>query len=371
MVPLFSEYLTTVAEKVRSELGLMNCEPVTSLLIGFAAEMRRSQSYSVTKEAVRALSGLSEDSFVKHTSLYVRLLDENIVIHETTQDDGVGRVSFTYDEFRDFMLAKELIGSLGWLQPDRDADSVAEEAELVFREEGVWDFLMGSVPYMILLLDEADKKESARALVEFFGRSARGTSDVRHIVLLAMAQLKQPTVVRDVWEEYLLSADSAFRLAAIEVLGGMCARHTEFTLELLRLILRSHRGRSYDSQQTAWQVARQVERLADTSPAEAVGFIQDEVAIASTAARVTMCACLRRTVQAQPLSSMLLLEKYLVDPDPLVQRVAVSTAEHIWATGRASVLERTLLAAEMPGLRQWLGRRKASSVARTQKEETC
>lgn len=108
---LFEKYLDKKVERLALANGSLFrvAESVTNCLQSIAAEMLDSKEVSLPEQRVTTLTG--DSGRLRHDSLYVRLLDEDIILDEipdTRRSQLARRVRFVYEAFFEFLLAREL-----------------------------------------------------------------------------------------------------------------------------------------------------------------------------------------------------------------------------------------------------------------------
>ena len=119
--PLFEKYLEKKVERLAAARGdlFRAAESVTGCLQSIAAEMLDTHDVSVPEKRATVLTG--DTGRLDSQSLYVRLLDEDIILDEfpdTRRNQLARRVRFVYEAFLEFMLARELASRYDGLTND-------------------------------------------------------------------------------------------------------------------------------------------------------------------------------------------------------------------------------------------------------------
>jgi len=109
--PLFERYLEKKVQRValQNQSLFRAEESVTMVLQSIAAEMLTTRDMSVPEGRIPLLTG--ESQHLRRDSIYIRLLDEDILIEEIPDERSstlARRVRFVYEAFLEFMLAREM-----------------------------------------------------------------------------------------------------------------------------------------------------------------------------------------------------------------------------------------------------------------------
>jgi HEAT repeat protein len=119
--PLFERYLEKKVQRValQNQSLFRAEESVTGVLQSIAAEMLTTRDMSVPEGRIPSLTG--ESQHLRRDSIYIRLLDEDIIIEEIPDERSptlARRVRFVYEAFLEFMLAREM--TVRWRQKTND-----------------------------------------------------------------------------------------------------------------------------------------------------------------------------------------------------------------------------------------------------------
>lgn len=129
--PLFDKYLERKARKVAEErpARLRAEDDIQRILARMAKEMLAASEVSLPEATMSTLTG--DEDYLSSNSLYVRLLDEDVVIEEIPDETSpllFRRVRFVYEAFLEYMIARVLEGE--W-KGRTDEEIVAEIAALL------------------------------------------------------------------------------------------------------------------------------------------------------------------------------------------------------------------------------------------------
>jgi HEAT repeat protein len=109
--PLFERYLQKKVQRVAlQDQSLFRAEEnITMILQAIAGEMLSTREMSVPESRIPSLT--SDAQHLRRDSIYIRLLDEDIIIEEIPDQESTNltrRVRFVYEAFLEFMLAREM-----------------------------------------------------------------------------------------------------------------------------------------------------------------------------------------------------------------------------------------------------------------------
>lgn len=123
--PLFEKYLDKKAQRVSSERLFFRAQAtVVQVLEAIAQEMLDTRIMSIPETRIPAITG--DAQHLRRDSLYIRLLDEDIMLEEIPDNNSttlLRRVRFVYEAFLEFMLARVLAAS--WT--DRQDEAITAE----------------------------------------------------------------------------------------------------------------------------------------------------------------------------------------------------------------------------------------------------
>jgi hypothetical protein len=168
---LFDTYIVNKTEQVRLALGHRDSAAVRRYLYRLVGYMFGRAVTNVSSLELGAATG--DEATSTYDSLYVKLLDEDIIIEERPGDTtDERRVSFVYEEFMEFLLARSM------LTGDRDARPIALEVFAALDQQlAKWVNARGVGEYVALMLMAGDVDRSrGEALV--FLREMATASDV-------------------------------------------------------------------------------------------------------------------------------------------------------------------------------------------------
>lgn len=148
---LFDIYFNRKADQIRQALRHHSSSQVSQAMLRLAGTMRTYRTQTLPAEDAIAQGGDTENTVEE--SIYVRLLDEDIIIEEKPGDSLAARqVSFVYEEFLEYLVARGLFAS------SRQAHfrEAARVVNLLAAEVRTWVNARGVVEYFVLMLLDAD-----------------------------------------------------------------------------------------------------------------------------------------------------------------------------------------------------------------------
>lgn len=154
---LFDIYLSRKADQIRKALAHRNSDLVLRYLLNLVAFMFTKVTTVLKTSDIENATGDPNTS--TEDSLYLRLLDEDIIIEEQPGDDiNSRRISFVYEEFMEYLLARSIVK-----EPKRLG---IESVENIFsRLNGVlsdWVNARGVGEYVaLMLMDEPSTRTKA------------------------------------------------------------------------------------------------------------------------------------------------------------------------------------------------------------------
>jgi hypothetical protein len=160
---LFDDYLSVKLGEVqgRARSGLYDSSGVLLRLYDIVKVMREKRQRSVPKGDLQEL--WAEDIY-SLDSIYAAVLDEDIVLEEGLGRDDEPRVYFVYEEFMEYLAAREIIYSRQWME--KSAGSVVAELEEVLSDVGAFVNLFGIIEYISLMLVERRELDVWQMLTE-------------------------------------------------------------------------------------------------------------------------------------------------------------------------------------------------------------
>ena len=342
--PLFDRYLTRKVERIAHERRrlLREDERVVRILEGIAAELVETREVSLPEARMPALTG--EPEHLSADSLYVRLLDEDIMIEEVPDPVASGlkrRVRFVYEAFLEYMIARVIVSRWRHLTNEAIVESLAALLEptasmhntlgaLTFLEEF---FIERQLMYWRAFMQRghAWQAMAVRALRE---THPEDMNVLHKDALAAGLELGTPDVRREILE--ILSEDTAHAVLdpAYEAVLQTMAHDPRLEIRLAALEILKERWDTLDAAvrvracQMAWDRSKEVRRTSLpllgrlTGPERRTFFVELHHASRSDSGPTRSYAIFAANVRRFPMAKQMLGDA-LADPYQWVRRAAL------------------------------------------------
>ena len=233
---LLREFWARKIEHVAEVWNLRQTDAVARLVLTVAGLMRHRQSTSVPRDEVAKALAATPTELDSSTSLYSRVLDEEIVLEENVDEDaGIRNVIFVYDRFSEYAIALSLYTTEQWYS--KSAEQILIETGQLMAQEQSFGTLRGVLEFLVQRLEDrrpADEIQFAilRRMVEVNLKWANiGTS----LTFQLDPELSGLAFWNFVWE--LTRSDKGFvRRMVAEHVGLQVSRDSEKVLAVLNLL---------------------------------------------------------------------------------------------------------------------------------------
>lgn len=172
---LFDEYYTRKIEQIRYFLRHKNADVVSRFILDIAFFLYKNTTTHVLTDEIYDATGHSDTS--TESSLYLRLLDEDIVIEEDPTGNIESRkVYFVYEEFMEYVLAKAFLVKYKKTRK-KTIFEIYDDLKMVSEE---WVNARGVIEYFVLMLlgsNETKEKNEGYELLEHMTVSTNNWSD--------------------------------------------------------------------------------------------------------------------------------------------------------------------------------------------------
>lgn len=169
---LFDEYWRRKRQEIAVRLGLgkTGIRRVESFLFKLVDAM--SDQYTSQLPLYQVEKATSETDLESEKSLYLRFLDEDIIIEELPPGNNERfymdrRVSFVYDEFYDYMTALSYMRKHDW--NNKDEKALCLDMVDLIEDSRSYEQLKGVAEYLILLAEEKAHHEALCAILARMG----------------------------------------------------------------------------------------------------------------------------------------------------------------------------------------------------------
>jgi hypothetical protein len=156
---LFDVYLDRKTDHIRESLGHRNRDAVLSYLFDLVAFMFQHVTAGVFTSRLKDVTGDADTS--TQESLFLRLLDEDIILEERPSDDVyIRRVGFVYEEFMEYLAARVAV-----TEPQRLGVAAIDDLFPVLRNKlARWINARGVAEYVALMLLTSPRVSRDRAI---------------------------------------------------------------------------------------------------------------------------------------------------------------------------------------------------------------
>jgi hypothetical protein len=149
--PLFDVYWQRKVSSVKDRLEHREPREVERLLLSIAREMRLGKSQILTFSQVTRATGLKD--FETKNSPYTLILDEGIILEQIPSRSGwkSPRISFVYEEFMEYAMARELTQNLVAITNDTKRRNTLL---VVLKDVGQFSNVYGVLVYLLPMLEQ-------------------------------------------------------------------------------------------------------------------------------------------------------------------------------------------------------------------------
>jgi hypothetical protein len=218
---LFDVYLSRKADQIRKLLGHMNADQVSTYLFNLVSFMFRNLTTVISTTEVGDATGNPDTS--TQQSLYLHLLDEDIIIEEQPGNDvHTRRVSFVYEEFMEYLLAKSII-----LQPKQFNITSVEDIFLMLdatlRE---WVNARGVGEYTALMLMDSSHSSTNDVAIRFLGMMARRGETWCDAFWSVIGKCPESYLGPSIFDEFYMAIDGLSNSRAIKKALSAMSRYS-------------------------------------------------------------------------------------------------------------------------------------------------
>lgn len=225
---LFSIYLSRKFEQIREALNHRDARLIQRFVQEIALKMFESSAGVLPLEEVETATGERDTS--THESIYVRLLDEDIVLEEHPGGSlEEKRVSFVYEEFMEFLLARALLTR----RVNGKRMSPVELFEVLAISNRTWVNARGVAEYVGLMLIEGEH-DYTRLNAETFLSCLATSDDVwRSAFWSVIGKCPEQRLGSDIFDLFPLALPGLKSRKAIQSLLGASSRLSESSAALI------------------------------------------------------------------------------------------------------------------------------------------
>lgn len=150
--PLFDIYWNNKLSSIRDKLMHRNLSAIENFLLSLARKMRFNRDRNLFFEDITKITGLMD--FEASSSIYTRILDESIILEQIPEESGIRcrpRVTFVYDEFMEYVIARDLVVNTMNTQDHRIMNL---RFNRLLRSANRFSSIYGVIAYLLLMLEE-------------------------------------------------------------------------------------------------------------------------------------------------------------------------------------------------------------------------
>lgn len=223
---LFDDYWQKKIEAVTAKKGLRAPDPVARFLMGIGRSLR--QGCQLYLDVATFSASTADPDLDSHASLYTMILDENLILEERTERTLERHVFFVYDEFMEYVMARDLLMEWDKLPPE----TILARLDRLLSDSERFRPLIGAVEFLSLML-----KEEYGALV--WKHLSTKSPRWHRLTLRAVAQLNEDELDDQCFEVLFRLAETGstdVKVHVLELLGGTARVNPRQTVDLLEVL---------------------------------------------------------------------------------------------------------------------------------------
>jgi acyl carrier protein len=161
---LLKEFWAGKIEHVAEMWNLRQSDAVARLVLAVAGLMRQRQSTSVPRDEVAKALAANPTELDSSSSLYSRVLDEEIILEENVDEDaGIRNVIFVYDRFSEYVIALSIYAGQQW--HSKTAQEILLDVGELMRQERNFGTLRGALEFLVQRLEDRRHAEEIQFAV--------------------------------------------------------------------------------------------------------------------------------------------------------------------------------------------------------------
>lgn len=150
--PLFDIYWNNKLSSIKDKLMHRNLAAIENFLLSLARKMRFNRDRNLSFEDITKITDLMD--FEASSSIYTRILDESIILEQIPEESGIRRrprVTFVYDEFMEYVIARDLVLNTMNVQDHR---ILSLRFNRLLRSANRFSSIYGVIAYLLLMLED-------------------------------------------------------------------------------------------------------------------------------------------------------------------------------------------------------------------------
>jgi hypothetical protein len=232
LTELFQVYVDRKIEQIREALGHRDTRMIQRYLYSIALEMFNVSSGVLSLDDLETATGESDTS--TPTSIYVRLLDEDIILEEHPGEAiDERKVSFVYEEFMEFLLARSLVGRSG----HKERYTSAQLFQLLDDSSQQWVNARGVAAYVGLMLLNGEFGRSRDEAEHFLQAVVDGDDRWKPAFWEVIGKCPEPQLGPDVFDLFPAALPGVRTRGSIQNLLNASSRLSSETAALVAGVL--------------------------------------------------------------------------------------------------------------------------------------
>jgi hypothetical protein len=230
---LFDVYLQRKTEQIRKSMSHRNADLVYRYLLNLVAFLFKNLTTAISTVELEEATGDADTSTQK--SLYLHLLDEDIIIEEQPIDElNTRRVGFVYEEFMEYLLASSILK----FSSRFGVSGVEEIFNVLSLSLDNWVNARGVGEYVALMLLAREYEYSRADAIKFLGMMVRSGRTWSEAFWSVVGKCSESHLNSDLFDEFYFAIDTLTNAKTIEkTLTAMSRYDLASSHELASIIL--------------------------------------------------------------------------------------------------------------------------------------
>jgi len=207
---LFDVYLHRKTEQIRKSMGHRNADLIYRYLLNLVAFLFKNSTTAISTIELEEATGEADTS--TQNSLYLHLLDEDIIIEEQPTDElEVRRVGFVYEEFMEYLLASSILR----FKKRFGVSNVQDIFEMLNASLGTWVNARGVGEYTALMLLGLEHEHSRTDAISFMRMMVRSGPTWTEAFWSVVGKCSENQLRADLFDEFYSALDALTHVKTI------------------------------------------------------------------------------------------------------------------------------------------------------------
>lgn len=208
---LFDVYLRRKTEQIRKSMGHRNADLIYRYLLNLVAFLFTNSTTAISTAELEEVTGEADTS--TENSLYLHLLDEDIIIEEQPTDElEVRRVGFVYEEFMEYLLASSILKFKGRF----GVSNVQDIFKMLNVSLDKWVNARGVGEYTALMLLGMEYDYPRSDAIAFLKMMVRGGDTWAEAFWSVVGKCSENQLQADLFDEFYYAIDTLTQVKTIE-----------------------------------------------------------------------------------------------------------------------------------------------------------